>query len=60
MFYQRICLLLWQPLTKIANSILSNLIRWESCEDHKRTQQGVSNGFLHYIYYLYMVHADDK
>jgi len=44
----------------MVNNALSNLRRWESCGDHKRTQQGVSNEFLLYIYYKYMVHDSNK
>ena len=33
------------------NSILSSLIGQESYRDHKRTQQGVSNVLLSYLYY---------
>ena len=43
-------LLLWQPLTKIVNSVLSSLIKQESYKDHKRTQQEVSNVLLSYLY----------
>ena len=45
--------LLWQPLTKTVNNALSNLIRWESHGNHKRTWQEVPNIFLHCIYYYY-------
>ena len=37
----------------MVNNILSNLIKQESHEDYKRTQQEVSNIFLYYIYYSY-------
>jgi len=33
------------------NSILSSLIEQESCNSHKRTQQGVLNVLLSYLYY---------
>jgi len=33
------------------NSTLSKLMSKVSCGDHKRTQQGVPNVFLYYIYY---------
>jgi len=33
------------------NSILSSLIEQESYKNHKRTQQGVSNVLLPYLYY---------
>ena len=31
-----------------------------SYRDHKRTWQEVPNIFLHYIYYLHMVYANNK
>ena len=52
--------MLWQSLTKMINSTLSSLIKQESCRDHKRTQQGVLDVLLPYLYYKYMVHASDK
>jgi len=42
------------------NSILSSFIRWESCRNHKRSQQEVSNILLPYLYYRYIVHTSDK
>ena len=48
---------LWQVLTKMVNSILSNLIEQESHGNYKKTQQGVPNVFLSY---LYIVYANDK
>jgi len=42
--------MLKQPLTKIVNNILSNLILQEFYKDYKRTQQGVSNVLLSYLY----------
>jgi len=44
--------MLWQPLTKTVNSILSSLILQKSCRDYKRTQQRAPNVFLYYIYLL--------
>ena len=44
---------LWQPLTKTVNSMLSKLMNKVSHEDYKRTQQGVSDVFLYYIYIYY-------
>ena len=29
-------------------------------ENHKRTQQGVSDAFLHYLYYRYIVYGSNK
>ena len=29
-------------------------------ENHKRTQQGVSDTFLHYLYYRYIVYGSNK
>ena len=48
-FFNRACLL-WQPLTKIVNNALSNLIPQKFYRNHKRTWQEVPNIFLHYIY----------
>ena len=42
------------------NSILSSLIKQESHRDHKRTQQGAPNVLLPYLYYRYMVYANNK
>jgi len=44
----------------MVNSILSNLTRWEFHGDHKRTQQGVPNVLLSYLYYEYMIYASNK
>jgi len=44
----------------MVNSTLSKLINEVSYGDHKRTQQGVLNVFLHYLYNRYMVYASDK
>ena len=30
------------------------------CRDHKRTQQGIPNVLLPYLYYRYMNHANNK
>ena len=35
----------------MVNSALSKSMSEVFCGDHKRTQQGVPNVFLHYIYY---------
>ena len=53
--------LLWQPLiTKINSSTTNKFLRRQiSHGDYKRTQPGVSNIFLHYLYNTYMVHAND-
>ena len=45
---------------RITNRLLSKLKSIVSCEDHKRTRQGVSNAFLYYLYNIYMVCADNK
>jgi len=44
----------------MVNSILSKLMNEVSCGNHKRTQQGVLNVFLYYLYNRYMIHASDK
>jgi len=49
--------MLWQLLTKMVNSVLSNLIEQESHGNYKKTQQGVPNVFLSY---LYIVYANDE
>jgi len=38
----------------------SNLLIEYHCGDHKRTQQGVPNILLPYLYYRYMVLANNK
>jgi len=42
------------------NSALSSLMEQESCENYKRTCQGVSNVLPSYLYYRYLVYANDK
>ena len=42
------------------NNTLSSLMKQESCGDHKKTQQRVSNILLFYLYYRYMVCASNK
>ena len=44
----------------MTNSTLSKLIGKVSYKDHKRTQQEVSDTFLHYLYNTYIVCAHDK
>jgi len=44
----------------MVNRLLSSLISEESHRDYKRTQQGVPNAFLHYLYNRYMVYAINK
>ena len=39
---------------------ISQLIGEVSYGDHKRTQQGVPDRLLSYLYYTYMVHANSK
>ena len=53
--------LLWQPLiTKINNNTTNKFLKRQiSYKDHKRTQQGVSNTFLHYLYNTYIVCANE-
>jgi len=41
-----------KPLIKLKGKV--------SHRDHKRTQQGVSDELLFYLYYTCMVHANDK
>ena len=53
-------IVLWQLLIEMINSILSSLIGQESYGNHKRTQQGVSNVFLFYIYYKYIIYTSNK
>ena len=51
--------LLWQPLVKITNRLLSKLKGKVSCRDHKR----IDKKFLVFLYYLYkrvMVYTNDK
>ena len=45
---------------RMTNSTLSKLIGKVSYKDHKRTQQEVSDTFLHYLYNTYIVCAHDK
>ena len=53
--------LLWQLLITITNSsITSKSLSRISSRIHKRTQQEVSNVLLPYLYYGYMVHANNK
>ena len=54
------CNMLWQPLTKMVNSILSSLIMKKSCGNYKKTQQKVSNILLLYLYYRYIVYTSNK
>jgi len=51
--------MLWQPLVKMSNHS-NKLISKVSHRDHKKTQQEVSDAFLHYLYNIYMVCANDK
>ncbi len=45
-------LMLWQPTSlRMTNRPLNKLKSKVSHRDHKRTQQGVLNVFLHYIYW---------
>ena len=54
-------LMLWQPLiTKTNSSTMSKSLSRISSEDYKRTQQGVPDILLLYLYYRYMVHANNK
>ena len=45
---------------RMTNSTLSKLIDEVSHGNYKRTWQGVSSGLLPYLYYTYMVCANDK
>jgi len=45
---------------RMTNSILSKLIGKVSCENYKRTWQGVPNTLLPYLYNRYMICANDK
>ena len=44
----------------MVNSLLSSLIMKEFYKDYKRTQQGVSNILLLYLYYRYIVYTSNK
>ena len=44
----------------MVNSTLSKLINEVSYGNYKRTQQGVLNIFLYYLYNRYMVYASNK
>jgi len=35
-------------------------MRWEYCGNYKRTQQRVFNALLLYLYYRYIVYANNK
>ena len=53
--------MLWQPLiTKINSSTTNKSLSRISSGDHKKTQQGVSNILLFYLYNRQIVHANDK
>jgi len=52
--------MLWQPLIKTINSALSNLIEQESHMNYKKTQQGVPDILLPYLYYRYMIYGGNK
>ena len=53
--------MLWQPLiTKTNSSTTSKSLSRISSGNHKKTQQGVSNVLLPYLYYRYMVHTNNK
>ena len=52
---------LWQPLIiKTNNSMTSKSISRISSRNYKRTQQEVPNVLLLYLYYRYMVYANNK
>ena len=54
-------LMLWQPLiTKTNSSTMSKSLSRISSGNYKRTQQEVPNVLLLYLYYRYMVHANNK
>jgi len=53
--------LLWQLLITMTNSsITSKSLSRISSRNHKRTQQEVSDILLSYLYYRYIVHANNK
>ena len=53
--------MLWQPLiTKTNSSTISKSLIRISSGDYKRTQQRVPNILLPYLYYGYIVHANNK
>jgi len=45
---------------RITNRLLDKLKKVVSHRDDKRTQQEVSNGFLSYLYYIYIICANNK
>ena len=53
--------LFWQQLITMTNSsITSKSLSRISSRNHKRTQQEVSDILLSYLYYRYIVHANNK
>ena len=57
----KIEVVLWQPLiTKTNSSITSKSLSRVSSGNHKRTWQEVPNVLLPYLYYRYMVYANNK
>ena len=52
--------LLQQPLVKITNRLLNKLKNKVSHGNYKRTQQGIPDVFLHYLYKRVMVCASNK
>ena len=52
---------LWQLLiTKTNNNTMSKSLSKISSQNHKRTQQGISNVLLFYLYKVLMVCANNK
>ena len=52
---------LWQPLIiKTNNNMISKSISRISSRNYKRTQQEVPNVLLLYLYYRYIVYANNK
>jgi len=45
---------------RTTNRLLSKLKNIISCKDYKRTQQGVFNELLLYLYNIYIVYANNK